>query len=63
MSSPQNLLQLLQTRTIVDCDTMDVEGMITSFLSFNYNVKERTNYQSVAKKLGPFVDCTSNQVL
>ncbi len=26
MATPQTLLQLLQTRTIVDCDTMDVEG-------------------------------------
>jgi hypothetical protein len=26
MAAPQTLLELLQTRTIVDCDTMDVEG-------------------------------------
>ncbi len=26
MATPQTLLQLLQTRTVVDCDTMDVEG-------------------------------------
>jgi hypothetical protein len=27
MGSAQTLLQLLQSRTIVDCDTMDVEGI------------------------------------
>ncbi|KAL2069172.1 hypothetical protein VTL71DRAFT_15510 [Oculimacula yallundae] len=42
MASEQSLLQLLQSRSIVDCDTMDVE---------------------VAKSLGPFVDCTSNQAI
>ncbi|KAL3418791.1 Transaldolase 2 [Phlyctema vagabunda] len=42
MASSQNLLQLLQSRTIVDCDTMELE---------------------VAKTLGPFVDCTSNQAI
>ncbi|PQE05003.1 transaldolase protein [Rutstroemia sp. NJR-2017a BBW] len=40
--APQTLLQLLQTSTVVDCDTMDFE---------------------VAKSLGPFVDCTSNQAI
>ncbi|TVY69024.1 Transaldolase [Lachnellula suecica] len=39
--APKTLLQWLQFRTLVDCDTMDIE---------------------VPQALGPFVDCTSNQV-
>ncbi|KAK1143872.1 hypothetical protein N8T08_005985 [Aspergillus melleus] len=38
----QSGLDVLRTRTIVDCDTMD---------------------EQVAKKLGPFHDCTSNQAI
>ncbi|TGO86921.1 hypothetical protein BPOR_0266g00040 [Botrytis porri] len=38
----QNLLELLRSRTVVDCDTMEFE---------------------VAKSLGPFTDCTSNQAI
>ncbi|KAI1429209.1 transaldolase [Xylaria sp. FL1777] len=41
-STPQTLLDLLRTLSLVDCDTLDVE---------------------VAKQLGPFVDCTSNQAI
>ncbi|ATZ53551.1 hypothetical protein BCIN_09g03850 [Botrytis cinerea B05.10] len=40
--APQNLLELLRSRTVVDCDTMEFE---------------------VAKSLGPFTDCTSNQAI
>ncbi|EDO02834.1 hypothetical protein SS1G_05311 [Sclerotinia sclerotiorum 1980 UF-70] len=40
--APQNLLELLRSRTVVDCDTMEFE---------------------VAKTLGPFTDCTSNQAI
>ncbi|KAA8569274.1 hypothetical protein EYC84_000935 [Monilinia fructicola] len=40
--APQNLLELLQSRTVVDCDTMEFD---------------------VAKSLGPFTDCTSNQAI
>jgi len=28
MAPPQNLLDVLRERTIVDCDTMDVEGIL-----------------------------------
>ncbi|KAF7889655.1 uncharacterized protein EAF02_002070 [Botrytis sinoallii] len=40
--APKNLLELLRSRTVVDCDTMEFE---------------------VAKSLGPFIDCTSNQAI
>ncbi|KAI9641932.1 hypothetical protein NHQ30_009801 [Ciborinia camelliae] len=40
--APRNLLELLRSRTIVDCDTMEFE---------------------VAKSLGAFTDCTSNQAI
>ncbi|CAD6444456.1 93cd2f4a-2b76-4ac1-8af5-373134889430 [Sclerotinia trifoliorum] len=40
--APQNLLELLRSKTVVDCDTMEFE---------------------VAKSLGPFTDCTSNQAI
>ncbi|KAI1463252.1 putative transaldolase [Daldinia caldariorum] len=42
MSSQETLLDVLRSRTAVDCDTFDVE---------------------VPKRLGPFVDCTSNQAI
>lgn len=52
----ENLLQLLQTRTIVDCDTMDIEGKKTT-------CEQVHDWQFVVPKtLGKFVDCTSNQV-
>jgi transaldolase len=28
MAPPENLLEVLRERTVVDCDTMDVEGEI-----------------------------------
>ncbi|ESZ96602.1 transaldolase [Sclerotinia borealis F-4128] len=40
--APRNLLELLRSRTVVDCDTMEFQ---------------------VAKSLGPFTDCTSNQAI
>jgi hypothetical protein len=55
--APQTLLQFLQTSTVVDCDTMDFEGRTPSTI-----LKECANKTAVAKSLGPFVDCTSNQV-
>ncbi|KAK7987104.1 hypothetical protein PG996_006295 [Apiospora saccharicola] len=42
MSSPQTLLDVLRSHSLVDCDTFDHE---------------------VARDLGPFVDCTSNQAI
>ncbi|KAI0002356.1 putative transaldolase [Xylariaceae sp. FL0662B] len=41
-SAAQTLLDVLRSRSAVDCDTLNVE---------------------VPKKLGPFVDCTSNQAI
>lgn len=55
--APQTLLQLLQTSTVVDCDMMDYEGRI--FPTDEYLCADEI---TVAKYLGPFVDCTSNQV-
>ncbi|KAI9045407.1 transaldolase family protein [Aspergillus affinis] len=45
----QSGLDVLRTRTIVDCDTMDEQGA--------------SSLNPVAKKLGPFQDCTSNQAI
>lgn len=64
MATTQNLLQLLQSRTVVDCDTMDVNGEYSACYYTHLLLElEDTNSTLVAKTLGPFVDCTSNQAI
>lgn len=49
MAPPQNLLQLLQSRTIVDCDTMDIEGRTINFQirAFRLTFKSTENLREI----------------
>lgn len=56
-----SLLDALRQRSVVDCDTLDSQGMDSAWtlmVELDYGL---CNSQ-VAQNLGPFVDCTSNQV-
>jgi hypothetical protein len=53
------LLDALRQTSQVDCDTLDANG--TPQLSSPV-LKPITDIVAVAHQLGPFVDCTSNQV-
>lgn len=54
-------LDYLRTKTVVDCDTLDEQG-IHNFLSWTFSSTQLTDNTIVTKTYGPFVDCTSNQV-
>jgi hypothetical protein len=58
MAQPVTLLDDLRSRSDIDCDTLDVEGKPT----WIFWCIIRTYMFEVAQALGPFVDCTSNQV-
>lgn len=62
MANQKTLLSKLRSRSEIDCDTLDVEGMLHIE---QYEIKDYLTlniFCSVAQALGPFVDCTSNQV-
>lgn len=61
MATQQTMLQLLQTRTVVDCDTMDIDGLDDTYVVSG--LRKLSLQITVPKALGPFVDCTSNQVI
>src|SRR5437016_5419072 len=69
-----SLLAKLRASTAVDCDTLDVEGESCTNCSHYFAPlthltipifrRKGTNISIlVAKKLGPFHDCTSNQAI
>lgn len=60
MENQKTLLSELRLRSAVDCDTLDVEGMLCIELTRQYSCTYSVS--TVAQALGPFVDCTSNQV-
>ncbi|KAK4237530.1 hypothetical protein C8A03DRAFT_15944 [Achaetomium macrosporum] len=54
-----SLLDHLRTLNAVDCDTLDAEGK--AFWIVSHKHANFSPIPTVAAKLGPFVDCTSNQ--
>ena len=56
-----NLLEYLQSRTQVDYDSLDFDGKTYSFKNSLSDI-EMLSFPSGAAELGPFADCTSNQV-
>lgn len=60
MENQKTLLSELRLRSAIDCDTLDVEGMLC--IELRTRVFPDLILPTVAQALGPFVDCTSNQV-
>lgn len=55
-------LDYLRTKTVVDCDTLDEQGIHLHYSSWTSGSAQLTDNTIVVKTYGPFVDCTSNQV-